>query len=101
MINTVAKGTRKEKACADELEAQGYKVWRKVRTKWHNLDIFNLFDVLALSPDGEKLLFIQTKANRCDVESRDRINAFKLPGSCEKWIWIWKDRKYWIKEYYD
>ena len=101
MINKVAKGTRKEKACADELKAQGYLIWKVVRVKYQSLDLFGLFDVLARSPDGKKLLFIQTKSNRCDTETRDKIKAFILPENCEKWIWIWKDRKYWIKEFYD
>jgi len=102
MINTVAKGTRKEKACADELEAKGYLIWRVIRTKWHSLDLFGLFDVCALAPDGSHILFIQTKSNRCDVATRDAIKALRMPqGVCEKWIWIWKDRKYWIKEFYD
>lgn len=101
MINKVAKGTRKEKACADELKAQGYLTWKVINVRYQSLDLFGLFDVLGLSPDGEKLVFIQTKSNRCDGKTRDRIKKFKLPKGTEKWIWIWKDRKYWIKEYYD
>ena len=114
MINKVAKGTRKEKACADALIEMGYTqdkikikdkpiplVWRTIRTQWHSLDLFGLFDVCALATDGSHLLFIQTKSNQCDAKTRDAIQALKMPTGCRKEIWIWKDRKYWIKEYYD
>jgi len=101
MIDTVAKGTRKEKACADELKAQGYLTWKVIRVAYQKLDLFGLFDVAALHPEGEHILLIQTKSNRCDTETRDRIKALKVPEGVQKWIWIWKDRKYWIKEFYD
>jgi hypothetical protein len=127
-INKVAKGARKEKACADELKAQGYTqiaitmkkkrknrktgeveikdipvplIWKVIRVMHQSLDIFGLFDVVALHPEGEHMLFIQTKSNRCDTETRDAIAKLKMPPSCQKWIWIWKDRKYWVKEFYD
>ena len=101
MINTVAKGTRKEKACEDELKKEGYITWRVIRSKWHSLDLFGLFDVCGLASDGSHLLFIQTKSNRCDTKTRDAIANLKMPPNCRKEIWIWKDRKYWRKEYYD
>lgn len=101
MIKAAAKGTRKEKACEDVLKELGYITWRKIRTKYWNIDIFGLFDVCGLAPDGSHLLFIQTKSNRCDAKTRDAIQALKMPRACRKEIWIWKDRKYWIKEYYD
>lgn len=101
-INTAAKGKRKEKACADELIAKGYTIGHKtIRVQFHNLDLFKLFDIMALSPDGDHLLFVQTKSNKCDSKSRDAIQKFRLPPNCHKEIWIWKDRKYWIKEYYE
>lgn len=101
MINKVAKGTRKEKACEDELKKQGYTTWRVIRTKWHSLDLFGLFDVAGLASDGSHIVLIQTKSNRCDSVSRDAIQALKVPPNVRKEIWIWKDRKYWIKEYYE
>jgi len=114
MINKVAKGTRKEKACADALREMGYTqdkikikdkpislIWKVIRTKYCSLDLFGLFDVCALAPDGSHLLFVQTKSNQCDAKTRDAIQALKMPKGCRKEIWIWKDRKYWIKEYYD
>ena len=101
MINKVAKGTRKEKACADELRAQGYLIWKVIRVRYQSLDLWGLFDVAALHPDGDHILLVQTKSNRCDVKSRDAIQALKVPSGIRKEIWIWKDRKYWIKEYYE
>ena len=101
MINTVAKGTRKEKACADDLRAKGYLTWKVINVKYQSLDLFGLFDVCALAPDGSHILFIQSKSNRCDTATRDKIAKLKMPKDCRKEIWIWKDRKYFIKEYYD
>jgi len=101
MVDTSAKGTRKEKACEDELKKEGYLTWRKIRVQFHNIDIFKLFDVVGLAADGSHLKFIQTKSNRCDGKTRDAIAKLKMPKSCRKEIWIWIDRKYWRKEYYD
>jgi len=100
-IQKTRKGQRIEKACEDELKKMGYITWKTIRVQYQNIDLFRLFDVLGVAADGSHLLFIQCKSNRCDVETRDKIKAFKLPKCCQKWIWVWKDRKYWIKEFYD
>ena len=100
MTNAIKKGYRVEKACEDELKAEGYLTWKAVRVQYCNIDLFGLFDVLGLASDGGHLKFIQCKSNRCDSKTREAINKLKIPESCEKWIWIWKDRKHWIKEYY-
>jgi len=99
-INKIHKGQRKEKICADELKAQGYLTWKTIRHRFLNIDLFGLFDVVGLAADGSHLLFIQVKSNRVDNETRDKIRALKMPKCCKKWIWIWKDRKGWIKEFY-
>lgn len=122
MINKSAKGCRTEKRCADELIAQGYTqdkiklrkkrqkkwvmeaislIWKVVRTRYQSLDLFGLFDVMALHPEGDHILFIQTKSNQCDNKTRDAIRALKMPPSCRKEIWIWKDQRGWVKEYYE
>ena len=100
MINTVAKGTRKEKACADELEERGYITRKSIRVKYQKVDFFG-FDVMALAKDGSHMLFVQVKSNFCKMKDRDVIKKLKLPPSIKKEIWIWKDRKYFVKEYYD
>lgn len=101
MINTVDKGYRIEKACEDALKEDGYTTWKTVRVKYCNIDLFGLFDVVGISKDGSHLIFIQCKSNRVDTKTRDAIAKFKMPKFCYKWIWIWKDRKYWIKEFYE
>lgn len=100
MINKVAKGTRKEKACADELEAKGYITRKSIRIKYQKVDFFG-FDVMALAKDGSHMLFVQVKSSFCKMKDRDAIKKLKLPPSIKKEIWIWKDRKYFIKEYCD
>ncbi len=101
MKNKTAKGYRTEKLCADELKEKGYTIWKSIRVKYCNIDLFGLFDVVALHPKGKHLLFIQVKSNRVNNEMRHAIKALKMPESCQKWIWIWKDYKYWIKEFYE
>ncbi len=101
MIKKTQKGQRIEKRCADELKADGYLIWKTIRVQYQNIDLWGLFDVVALHPGGDHILFIQCKSTRCDSETRNKIRALKMPDSCEKWIWIWKDRKGWIKEFYE
>ena len=96
----MAKGTRKEKACADELEAKGYTTRKSIRIKYQKVDFFG-FDVMALAADGSHMLFVQVKSNFCKMKDRDAIKKLKLPPSIKKEIWIWKDGKYFIKEYCD
>jgi len=101
MAKSVSKGSRNEKRCADELKAQGYVIWKTIRTKYQNIDLFGLFDVVALHPGGEHIRFIQVKSNRGDNKAREAIMKLKMPSSCIKEQWIWIDRKGWRKEYYD
>lgn len=97
-MNPVAKGRRNEKRCSDFWKDRGWHVWKTFRAKFQNLDMFKLFDVVALHPQGQKMVFIQVKSNRCDKKTRDAIRALKMPKGCEKWIWIWHDHKGWTME---
>lgn len=100
-MSRVAKGKRKEKACEDELKAEGYLTWKTIRHKFLNIDLFGLFDVVGLHPGGEHIRFIQVKSNRMPQADRDRIKALRMPAGCIKESWIWKDRWGWVKERYD
>jgi Holliday junction resolvase len=93
------KGTRVEKLCADELKAEGYLVWKTIRVRYQNIDLFGLFDVVALHPDGVELLLIQCKSTRCDNETRRKVARLKIPFGVKKQIWIRK-HGFWIKEVY-
>lgn len=45
MVNTSAKGWKKEKECRTKLESEGYKcVFKSIRWKWGTLDFAGLFD---------------------------------------------------------
>lgn len=98
MINRTAKGRRKEKICADELKADGYIVWKTIRHKFLNIDLFGLFDVVGLAGDGTHLKFIQVKTGYCPNEVKDKIRALKMPVNCIKEVWCYFDRAGWRKE---
>ncbi len=100
MINAVAKGTRKEKACADELERLGYITRKPVRTKYQKVDFFG-FDIMALAADGSHMIFVQVKSNRATKKDKNAVRDIKFPKYIKKQIWIWKDRKGFTKECYD
>ena len=101
MAKVVSKGSRNEKRCADELRGEGYVIWKTIRTKYQNIDLFGLFDVVALHPEGKHIKFIQVKSNRADNKAREAIMKLKMPSSCIKEMWIWVDRVGWRKEYYN
>ncbi len=98
-INPVVKGRRNEAKCRDALKEAGYCTWKTFRGKYQNLDMFGLFDVVGLSPDGSHLVFVQVKSNSCAKKVRDKIREFKMPDCCRKMVWIWVDRKGWKKEW--
>lgn len=100
-MNKIKKGYRVEKRCADELKAQGYLIWKTIRVAYCNIDLWGLFDIAALHPKGEHILFIQCKSERADNKMRDQLRDLKLPPGCQKWLYIWKERKGWVKEFYE
>ena len=101
MAKAVSKGSRVEKKCADELREKGYLIWKTIRVRYQNIDLFGLFDVVALHPEGEHIKFIHCKTNKGDNKAREAIMKLKMPSNCIKEMWIWIDRKGWRKEYYN
>ena len=94
ILNRVAKGSRIERRCYDALLAEGYKkerLWKTIRHKFLNIDLFGLFDVVCANE--QHVRFIQVKTGYCDGETRERIRNCKLPSSCIKEIWEWLDGK--------
>ena len=93
-MTAVAKGGRTEKKCSDELKAQGYLIWKTIRHKFLDIDLFGLFDICALHPEGKHIRFIQCKTNRkADKATREAIENLAMPEGCIKEIWVWFDRK--------
>jgi len=99
-MNKVAKGSRVEKICSDELKAQGYITWKTIRHRFLKVDLFGLFDVVALAADGSHMLFIQVKSTRVENQVREQVRKLRMPAICRKWIWIRKPGK-WVKEFYE
>jgi len=103
-INKVNKGYRIEKRCQDELQEEGYITWKTIRVKFQSLDLFGLFDVLALSDDGTHLRFIQCKSGYCPNKVKEQIRDLNMPDTAIKEVWQWFDARGtgkqsgWLKE---
>jgi hypothetical protein len=108
MINKVNKGNRHQNSCRKALEAEGWKVYVAVRVKYHEIDIFGCWDLIAYKQGFFR--FIQVKSNVVDKESREKIKKFVVPywvigskviGPISKESWCYKDYiKEPIVEYY-
>jgi len=95
-MSNVHTGTVNEKRCEDQLKAYGYRTWRTRRQKFGNMDMFGLFDVVAVHNSGERvpsMLFIQVKTNRVDRKTIKAIEDFRLPPWCFKEVWVWQAKE--------
>ena len=87
-----------------ELVAVGYRVDTKAgMSRWsENRDFFNLFDLVAISPDKKKIHWISIKGRAgIKEEHRREIEDFKMPKNNIKEIWARSQTKkkehYWHK----
>ena len=85
-MNTYQKGNRRELEARKQLEALGWLVERKNRTKWASPDLFGMFDLLAIR--GCEVLLVQIKSNKSDFykarrEIREWKSAQKISLPCE------------------
>jgi len=56
------KGSLHEREAVQEYEKRGWKVFKPQKTsKYGTQDIFNMFDFVAISPDGSEIDFVQVK----------------------------------------
>jgi|SRR3990167_6116753 len=105
MVNTVAKGWRKERECRKILEAQGYKVvFKSIRWKWGTLDFAGLFDSVFVKSEiinaGHKVtwLYVSNKHyNGYHNAHQAQIKAFKEEFGHEEAIyqvWLWHKPKW-------
>ena len=100
-INKAAKGQRKERQIEQELRKEGFtKVWRSIRVRYQNNDFFKLFDVVAYNPCTKEMRMIQSKYQKVSNDLRDEISKLDIQ-KITKWIYIWRDYKSPIKEYYE
>ena len=87
------KGRRLEQRAKEELLKDGYYAVRTAGSK-------GLFDVVGINEN--EFILIQIKSNRPPSQKEvDDIKNFNCPQNCLKQIWVWKDYKGWIKEYYE
>ena len=102
MVNTVAKGWRKERECRKILEAQGYKiVFKSIRWRWGVLDFANLFDTIAVRKNQEhkvEWLFVSNKHSTNYRKAHYAlIQAFIGDFGIEEGVyqvWVWHKPKW-------
>ena len=105
MVNTVAKGWRKERECRKILEAQGYKVvFKSIRWKWGTLDFAGLFDSVFVKSEiinachKVTWLYVSNKHyNGYHNAHQAQIKAFKDEFGHEEAIyqvWLWHKPKW-------
>jgi len=99
-MNTTRKGRINEARCRKALIRDGYEVWSPTWSTYQSKDMFNLFDIMAISPCRRYMRFIQVKSNRCRKQTREAIASFRMPSCCLKEIWVWVDYKGWKKFIY-
>ncbi|MEM2772602.1 MAG: hypothetical protein QXR88_02020 [Candidatus Pacearchaeota archaeon] len=61
-------GDRYERLYKKSAEEDGGIVYKPVRTKWSEKDIFGIFDMLVLYPELKVLEFVQVKKNKEDFD---------------------------------
>ena len=95
-MNTYQKGNRRELEARKLLEAAGWLVERKNRSKYTSPDLFGMFDLLAIR--GGEVMLVQVKSNKSDFyKSRKEIAGWKqethttLP--CQ--LWLKENNKQW------
>jgi len=100
--SNVARGNHVEKVLAEMLRADGFIVDKRPRVKYQSLDFFGLFDLVAITPNGDQLWYIQAKRNsiREPLKTRQKILGLHMPDCCHKWIVIWRDKTSdWVVEH--
>ena len=83
IVNAKAKGTRNEHKAMRALEDAGYHCTRSAGS-------FGPFDVVALGPQGVRLIQVKTNENARPAE-REQMALFQGPPGSTKEIWIYYD----------
>lgn len=98
-MNKTEKGRRIEREARRILEDEGWLVDKKPRTKWASVDLFCMFDLIAIKGDTARL--IQIKSNRS--------HFYSARGEIKKWraehgillkteVWLKENGKDWRME---
>jgi|GEM_PF-4149835 len=93
MTNRNQKGWRAENEVRKILEKLGYLVWKPTRTKFSSIDIFGLFDMIAVHP-SYRMLWVQVKhkssmSKKVKKDFETFYNKYIHPSNlCELTIWV-------------
>ena len=63
MSSASRKGYRSQAEAAEEYKKRGWTVFVPQKSKYGAQDIFGMFDLAAISPDGSEIHFVQVKSN--------------------------------------
>ena len=98
-MNRVHKGNRRELEARKMLEADGFLVDKKPRTKYQSPDLFGTFDLIALK--GSPVRFIQVKSNKSDFyKARKEVRSWMCLNNCTLpcEVWLKENNKPWRNE---
>ena len=78
----MGKGKRREREASELYERAGYDTFRPQESKYGETDIFGLFDILAIRPDGAgPTRLVQVKANQPESISGWAADALAYSGT--------------------
>ncbi len=77
-----------EKISYNYLKEQGYLVEKVIRTQWHRIDFFNLFDFIAVKPEWIRFIQVSVKYfSSRDKGWQKRFLEFPLATGVTKEYW--------------
>lgn len=96
------KESRIRNKVTDALEKKGFYCWYAPKVRYHSTDVFKIFDVLAVKPDG-KIWWIQLTTASNVSARRKKIQEFLEESGAEvEWyITAWDNKNKVIKVWKD
>lgn len=102
-MSKVSTGNKSENIAKIELEREGYTVWKAIRHRFCNIDLWGVIDLACYKPF--EIRFIQVTTNATHGK-REKLRMFRFPPNCTLELWVRmtknkrakKDGWYWKKE---
>lgn len=91
----MGKGSDRERQAVDIYQRAGYATYRPATVQYGENDVFGLFDLLAVSPDGGAVHAVQIKSRSAGVADYGRrTHLFRRLGFRPLWL-VYHNREGW------